>query len=214
MWHWTWLGCFGSDLSRLASCSFSVHSCQGLQLGQSLFPWLSISRERDGGWESFTEKQKADKGDDYSRLPPASCSPHRNGHFSLTWTPDCKAAPLSSPPYGLLLLSPGHLWMWSEQLPSLSSSSLRSQTLWDRAVAFLCFQRNIYGSNFYNLHLSLNILVFFPQGFQCYSRQKGCLISQMSFALLVSFIIFMLSIESTYILFPSDNLSSLQWAGC
>lgn len=147
-----------------------------------------------------------------SGLSPASCSPHRNGNFSLTQTPDCKAAHLSSPLHGLLLLSPGPLWMWSEQLPSLSSSSLRSQALWDRAVAFLCLQRNIYGSNFYNLHLSLNILVFFPQGFQYYSCQKGCLISQMSFALLVSFIIFMLSIESTYILFPSDNLSSLQWA--
>lgn len=98
MQHWTWLGCFWSNLSRSASRSFSVHPCQGLQLGQSLFPWWSILGERDGGWESFTEKQKADKGDNYSRLPSASCSPHRNGHFSLTWTPDCKAAHLSSPP--------------------------------------------------------------------------------------------------------------------
>lgn len=82
----------------------------------------------------------------------------------------------------------------------------------NRAVGSFFVQRKIYGSNFYNLHLSFNIPAFFPQGSQHCSCQKGLLISQTLFALLVSFIIFMFSIGPTYIPFLWDPRSNWQQA--
>lgn len=88
-------------------------------------------------------------------------------------------------------------WIEPEQQNQLLGAPLPL----NRAVGSLFFQRKIYGSNFYNLHLSLNIPAFPPHGFQLCSCQKGLLISQMLFALLVSFIIFMFSVGSLYISF-------------
>lgn len=51
---------------------FSVHLCESFQLHHTLFHWLATSGERTGGRKAFAEKQKAEQGGDFSRLPAIS----------------------------------------------------------------------------------------------------------------------------------------------
>lgn len=207
-WHWAWLGCILIRFEQVCLVQFFCSSLSRFPTWPIIISLVDYLREegwRLGGlhWETEGWTRRWSLHAAISLLQP-----HGNGDFSLSWIPDCKAAHLFSPLHGFLLLSPECRQKAKWAAPFLEF--ILDKKPEDRAVAFLFLQRNIYGSNSYNLHLSFNILVFFPQGFQCYSCQKTCLISQMSLALLVSFIIFMFSIGSTYISFPSDNPSSSQ----
>lgn len=192
---------FCSSLSRSPTCTVA------------LFPWLAVSGERRQWQEDLCWERRG--------LTRSCCpwSPHGKSTFYLTRRArrkSCSAALLFLPHTSLL---PGPcLFGGGKGPPSLDWTWTGNQLLWaqltlNRTVGSFFFQRKIYSSNYYNLHLSFNIPAFFPQGFRHSSCQKGLLISPTLFALLASFIIFMFSIGFMYISFLWAPRRNWQGAG-
>lgn len=153
---------FWSILSRVSICSFLFIFVKVFN-GTTHFPRLATSGERNGGWEAFTKNQKAEQGGDYSRVPAISLlQPPQKWWFQINLNRQRLKSSLSSPPMASCSWSLTICGRARRQISSFTSSWMSSQALWDRAVASFFLHRNIYGFNFYNLHLSFDIPAFFP----------------------------------------------------
>lgn len=152
-----------SILSRVSICSFLFIFVKVFNDTTHFPGWPPQGRGMVAGRPSPRSRRLNKEVITLGCLPSASCSPHRNGDFRLTWTGrDWKTALLSSPPMASCSRSLPICGRARRQLSSVSSSWMSSQALWDRAVASSFLHRNIYGFNFYNLHLSFDIPAFFP----------------------------------------------------